>query len=143
MNILRELGEMILGALKDWPIGTLIGILMIGLVLLLIAIVGAMVFTGLDFAWRERQMGIGRVTGREFIPAHTTTSTMMVGKVSIPTTHHHPDEWIIGVEIDGGGKDCVSVGQDFYNSAKEGDQLNVEYSTGRFTGRPNISSVSK
>lgn len=143
MTILKEIGETTVWMLKDWPMGTVIGILMIVLILLVMVLVGGLIFTGLDFAWRESQTGMGRVVNKGFIPAHTTTSMMMVGKVSIPTTHRHPDEWVIGVEIDGCGTDQVSVSQDFYDSTNKGDRLNIEYSTGRFTGNPSISYFSK
>ncbi|TSC81938.1 MAG: hypothetical protein G01um101420_721 [Parcubacteria group bacterium Gr01-1014_20] len=142
MTILKEIGETIVWMLKDWPMGTIIGILLIGVSLFVLALVGWVIFTGLDFIGRENQTGIGRVISKEFIPAHTTTSTMMIGRVSVPTTHHHPDAWVIQVEIDGSGTDSVSVDEKFYDAVTEGTQLSVEYSTGRFTGNPSIAAVS-
>lgn len=94
---------------------------------------GAFLLVGLVF-WVESRPKLeeGTVVATEFIPAHTTRTTISiphrVGKITtvsvIPVTRHYDDQWTITFEgyLDGKYKErTVYVSEEVYNSYKIGD----------------------
>ena len=72
----------------------------------------------------------GIVTEHYYIPAHTTTTYMMSGKVMIPITNYIDDSYEIIVEIDG-LTDKVYLYQSNWNEIKVGDKFCFSYTNGR------------
>lgn len=72
----------------------------------------------------------GVVTEHYYVPAHTTKTYMMVGKIMMPQTHYHDDSFEITVEIDG-LTDNVCLYQNSWSTIKAGDKFCFKYTNGR------------
>jgi hypothetical protein len=73
--------------------------------------------------------GTGIVRSRDFIPAHTTTSIILVGAVPVPTEVDHPDSWQVTLDVEGQLVE-VKVTQEFYEEVQPGTQIEVVYGKG-------------
>lgn len=74
----------------------------------------------------EKQSFEGKVVGKEFTPAHTDSSLMMMpdgngGFIWIPTSTSYPDSYYLKVWCSDDRVRSVSVSKEYYLSAKEGD----------------------
>jgi hypothetical protein len=69
----------------------------------------------------------------EVVPAHTTTSNILVGKVMVPQIIHHPESYHVHFDI----KDTdtsISVSRPFFDSVDVGQRVEVNYGYGRLSG---------
>ena len=79
------------------------------------------------------------VEQKHVVPAHTTIAMMLVGKVMVPITTHHPESYYLDFKID--GKDMESsVDKNFFDKLTVGEKIEVDYGLGRLTG--NCTSVN-
>lgn len=110
----------------DMALGIMMWILMIAMV------VGLLWF----FVWvidssflplKEKE---GIVTEHYYVPAHTITSFIMVGKVMVPVTNRISASYEITIEIDG-LKDNVSITYESWNETEVGDKVCCKYTNGR------------
>lgn len=72
----------------------------------------------------------GIVTNKYIVPAHSTTTFVMSGKVMIPITNYYDTSYEIEITIDG-LKDNVSMYQDCWNDILVGQKINCKYTNGR------------
>lgn len=119
----------------DWPIGTVLAVLLSATLLVLLAIIAWLLFTAVDSWFRPRKKDIGRVYAKRFIPAHIELILVYNSalKTSIPQPISHPDNWVVGIEVNG-QRDSISVSENAYHAISRGNQVLAEYVTGRFSG---------
>lgn len=84
--------------------------------------------------------GVGSVRSRDFVPAHATTSIILVGKVPVPTEVDHPDSWQVTLEVEG---QLVEVGvtKDFYEWVQLGMYLEIVYAKSLVGNRILITEI--
>jgi len=134
---------MILEMLKDWPIGTVLGAIMLLLVLIVLGFVAWGCFIAVDSWFLSKKQGMGKIISKEFTPAHTEYVPMYNAalKTTIPYPMHYEDDWSICVEV-AGQQDSISVYQQTFDSLKEGDSVIAEYVSGRFSGGLYLKGIS-
>lgn len=118
--------------LWDWPIGTILGIMLLFALLALVALFLWGTFVALDSWFRPVREGTGIVVSKEFVPAHTTYYYNAATKTPMPI--FHANAWYISISIQN-QCDEVNVDQDSYETAKPGRKVNVAYVLGRLSGR--------
>lgn len=130
-SMLNELVDM----LKDWPLGTIGAILFIVVALIVLGLAVWGVYVAIDSWFMPRQRRTGRVTGKTFTPAHTTTIYIYnaATKTNMPHHLHHPDSWEVSVDVQGRAG-SLSVTEDFYDSVAEGHMVWAEFVSGRLSG---------
>ena len=103
-------------------------------VLIVVAIFGMLAFLGIDSVGVKYELTPATVAERTFTPAHTTTRMIMVGKVLVPQTIHHPNSWSIEIRLDGEKVVGCPASQDQYNATHKGDGIEAYVKTGRLSG---------
>ena len=83
---------------------------------------------------------IGEVIGKEYLPAHYTTTYVMSGKTMIPITNYIPESWNITISIDG-LTDNVNVSEYKYNIIEIGRKIECDYVTGRISSGVYINTI--
>lgn len=143
MSIIVDIVKMILEMLHDWPLGTVVGVLMLLAVLLLLGRLALGCFIALDSWFLPRKRSIGQIVGKTFTPAHTTIASMYnaATKTSMPHPVFHPDDWSVTVAVSE-HQDSLSVGEDKFNALKEGDDVLAEYVMGRMSSGLYLKSIS-
>lgn len=71
-----------------------------------------------SFAHTERQMV--KIADKEFVPAHTTFISQVVGKSTVLTPIHHADSWYVTV-VNGSKRSRCQVGIGAFSEAKSGE----------------------
>lgn len=129
--------------LCDWPIGTILGIIIIATSLLMILFVAVMLFEAADSCFLPQKREVGHVIGKVFTPAHSNIIMVYNAaiKASQPTTVTHPDEWSVTVSIKN-QQDSISVSEGFFDSLSKDDSVLVEYAIGRFSRNLYIKKLS-
>ena len=69
------------------------------------------------------------VRRKEVIPAHTTTSFVMVGKVTVPVTTFHEEAYRLYFDIETKGN-SIDVESEYFQNVRNGDGLEVVYQVG-------------
>jgi len=85
-------------------------------------------------------MGIGptktaitMVEAKQVVPAYTTTTFVVSGKVMVPITTYFPESYELRFKID--AKNLKSaVEKDFFDRVKTGEKIEVDYGFGRLNG---------
>ena len=119
----------------------LLGILMW---ILMLAVVGLILLGSLsliDSVGLKEKQGTGVVVEKWFEPAHTYTTFIMVGKVSVPQIHNVPDTWKAKIKIKG-ITDNVSFYENDWNTLKVNQKVNCTYTNGRICNSLYIKNVS-
>lgn len=144
MNFLTDMITMLWETLTDWPLGTIVGIILLVCVLVLIGLVMWGLFMAIDSWFLPRRHGTGRIVGKTFTPAHTGMIVIYnaATKTSMPHPIFHPDDWSVSVEVDG-RQDSVSVSREFFNSLSENSSVMAEYVWGRFSRNLYIKGLSR
>ena len=144
MDILKDFFEMMTETAMDWPLGTIMAILLALLLIMLIGIICIGLYIAVDSWFLPRQQSKGRVICKKFTPAHTQTIMIYNAalKMSLPSQVFHPDDWSLCIEVDG-KQDTISVQHKFYLATKEGSVVDTEYVIGRMSGDLYIKGVSK
>ena len=119
----------------------LLGILM----WLLALIVAGLILWGtlylIDSVGLKEKKGKGVVVEKWFEPAHTYTTFVMVGKVSVPQIHHVPDTWKVKIQIND-ITDNVSFYESDWNAITINQKVNCTYENGRIWDSLYITNVS-
>ena len=90
-----------------------------------------------------RRSGVGRIVGHRHEAAYTTTLLVSAGNgVMVPVVQHHPEAWLMAVEVDGLGADWGDFGRDAYRQHRDGDAVDVEYALGRIDGTLAVRSIA-
>lgn len=113
----------------DW-IGYILGGLMW---ILTIAIVGGLLWLSvwlIDSSFLPLKEKEGTITNKYYVPAHTTTTFIMSGKVMIPITNYYDTSYEIEITIDGIADD-VCLNQGYWNTVEVGQKLCCQYTNGR------------
>ena len=126
----------------DWPIGTLIGVLLFLSYAAVFALLALWVYKTIDSWRRPLKIGVGVVKGKNFIPAHTQTILIYDAntKTSLPHMIHYPDRWMVIVEVDG-HKGSIDTSENYYHNTIENQQVSVEYANGPLSGELYIKSI--
>jgi len=143
MGIIADLAATILIMLVDWPLGTIMGILILLMVLMLVGLFIWGLFTAADSWFLPRERGPGRIAGKSFTPAHYQPVLIhnAATNTSMPYPVYHPDDWSLRVEVEG-RQDSISVGKKEFKSIAEGDNVIAEYVRGRLSGGLYLKSIS-
>ena len=113
----------------DW-LGYILGGLMW---ILTIAIVGGLLWLSvwlIDSSFLPIKEKEGTITNKYIIPAHTTTTYIMSGKVMIPITSYISTSYDVEITIDG-ITDDVCLNQGYWNTVEVGQKLCCQYTNGR------------
>lgn len=114
---------------NDW-IGYILGGVMW---LIALAITAGLIWLNvwlIDSSFLPLKQKEGVVTDKYYVPAHTTTTYVMSGKVMIPITNYISESYDITIEIDG-ITDDVGLCNSYWNTVQIGDKLCCEYTNGR------------
>lgn len=143
MSFIADIAKMILEMLYDWPIGTVMGVLMLLVVLLLLGLLAWGCLIALDSWFLPRKKSMGKIVGKTFTPAHTEIILMYnaATKTSMPHPVFHPDDWSVTVEV-AECQDSLSVDEDEFDALREGDSVLAEYVTGRISSGLYLKSIT-
>ena len=127
----------------DWPMGTVLFILMVVAAALVIGLIGWFIFWAIDSWFRPEHTKEATVTDKKFVAAHTTTTYMTVNKVTTPIITHHPDAWYVAVKfVEGFGGNC-QVSETFHDSVSRGDKVQGTFAVGRISKSCYVHGLSK
>lgn len=131
-----------LRTIVDWPLGTILGVLLALAALLVVGLVLYGLFYVIDSSFLPVLRAPGKVFDKEFVPAHTTYVSTWNPALKITTTTpvHHPDTWNLGVAVVG-QRDYISVYQSFYDNTDVGDKVTVDYVLGRISRRVYLRQI--
>lgn len=118
--------------LTDWPVGTILAIIVILATLAVVLVILCGIFTIIDSWFLPTQSGTGRITKKNFIPAHTTTTLISTGKTLMPMTSFYPNSWELELIVSGKPA-SMSIKKERYDSLNIGDTVLVDYAIGRFS----------
>jgi hypothetical protein len=124
--------------LSDWPIGTIIAIILAIILLAFFLFIIYLIFIIIDSAFVPKKEGFGKIIEKNFTPESTTTSYNVALKM--PTTTTDPPRWTITVEIEDKTEE-TSISEKKYKSLKKGDNVMVNYGIGRFSGNVYINDI--
>lgn len=119
----------------------LLGILMWALTLLVAGLIlwGSLYL--IDSVGLKEKQGRGVVIEKWFEPAHTYTTFILVGKVSVPQIHHVSDAWKVKIQIND-ITDNVSFYESDWNTLKVNQKVDCTYENGRIWDSLYITNVS-
>lgn len=134
--------EKVFEMLNDWPIGTLLGVLIIVITLLLLALLANGCFIAFDSWFLTRERSAGRVIDKTFTPAHTEYILIYnaATKTSMPQPIFHPDDWSVNVEVNG-NQDSISIEEKDFKILNKGDEVMAEYVMGRISGNLYLKEI--
>lgn len=129
--------------IEDWPMGTIIAVIMFACVSAFFALIAWIIFKVIDSCFLARKHGVGRVVSKIFTPAHTQTILIYnaATKTSLPHPIFCPDNWSVSVEING-KQDNMSVSKEFFSLLSENDSVMTEYVSGRLSRSLYIKGLS-
>jgi hypothetical protein len=144
MSFIVDIVKMILEMLHDWPIGTVVGVLMLLVVLLLLGLLTWGCFIALDSWFLPRKSDTGKIVRKTFTPAYTEIILMYnaATKTSMPCPIFHPDDWSVTVEV-AECQDSLSVDEDEFDILREEDNVLAEYVTGRISSGLYLKSITR
>jgi hypothetical protein len=144
MSFVVDIIKMILDMLYDWPLGTVVGVLILLVVLLLLGLLAWGCFIALDSWFLPRKRNMGKIVEKTFTPAHTKIVLMYnaATKTSMPHPIFYPDDWSVTVEV-AECQDSLSVDEDEFDILREGDNVLAEYVTGRISSGLYLKSISR
>lgn len=76
------------------------------------------------------------VEAKQVVPAHTTTTMVMIGKILHPIITHHPESYYLHFKIDDEELDS-GVEKEFFDTVDVGERIEVDYGFGRLSGSYN------
>lgn len=135
-----------LDGLMDWPVGTIIGsillLVMLALVVILVCLGAAGIYHLIDYCGMPESSRKGTVRDKAFRPAYTEYIYVYnaATKTSMPTPIFHPDRWTLDVDI-GIGSDSIDVTGSFYEKVLLGSPVVAQYKVGRISSRINVTGV--
>ncbi len=144
MSFLNELWTMIRWGICDWPLGTIVMIILLVSVLISIWLILEGLFLVLDSWFLKPSRKVGRVVKKRFTPSHTKMILIpnAATKTSMPHFVTEPANWSVWVRLDG-KQDSVSVSKKFFNTLSENSLVMTKYVIGRFSGNLYIRTVSR
>lgn len=78
---------------------------------------------------------VGYVSSKWYSPETTYITYVNAGNnVNVPVVNTIPESWHVQVKVEQMGEDDVSVNPTYFNWVQIGQQVRVEYVTGRFSG---------
>ena len=133
--------DMLIDPFTDGFWSILLGILMWILMLLVVGFIlwGSLYL--IDSVGLKEKQGKGIVIEKWFEPAHTYTTLIMVGKVSVPQIHSVPDTWKAKIKIKD-ITDDVSFYESDWNTLNINQSVNCTYKNGRICNSLYIENVS-
>lgn len=134
MNTLSHLADMIYRGLWDWPIGTMLDVMLIASICVLVVLVAGLIFSLCDEVLLPTSRSSGRVEGRRFVAAHTKSVLRYnpIFKMAMPVSVSVPNHWYVTVRV-GKERDDLSISKGAYERLSEGQDVHVEYAHRRFT----------
>ncbi len=124
---------------NDW-MGYVLGVLMW---LLSLLIVGGLLWLAvwlIDSSFMPIKEKDGVITNKYIVPAHTTTTYVMSGKIMIPITTYHSTTYNLEITIDE-LEDDVCVYENYYDNISVGQTVHCKYTNGRIKKSLYIKSL--
>lgn len=118
----------------------LFGILMWALALLVAGLILLGSLYLIDSVGLKEKQGSGVVIEKWFEPAHTHTTFIMVGKVTVPQIRSVPDTWKAKIKIND-ITDNVSFSESDWNTLTINQKVNCTYKNGRICNSIYIENV--
>lgn len=133
--------------LFEWPIGTIIAVIVATIVMFIGYLIAWGIFTAIDSWFRSIVTGPGAITDKDYKAGHMSTTVAPVvnfngtsGTAIVPT--YVPPEWSVYCKIDyENGGAWISVSQNFYDKCKIGQKVKAEYKTGRLSRKIYLESI--
>jgi hypothetical protein len=101
------------------------------LMLLMVGVLGVLIFIVINTACISPTRTIGAtIEKKDIIPAYTTTTMILAGKVIVPSTVYHPESYNIHFKIDR-SEVSMNVSKTFFKTIAIGDKIEVDYGFGR------------
>ena len=128
--------------LRDWPVGTLLGAVLLFCALFLAGAVLYGCFVAVDTAFQPRLERRGTVTDKSFTPAYTQMVMVFnaATKTSMPTFIHHPDTWTVTADI-GIAEEGQEVSERLFDAVATGDPVVIGYTRGRLSGHVYFTDI--
>jgi hypothetical protein len=132
--------------LTDWPVGTIIGGILLLLMLALAGIIVWLIVAGVyhltDYTGMPEHSRAGTISDKSFRQAYTEYIYVYnaATKTSMPTPVFHPARWTLQVDI-GIGTDSIDVSSSFYAKVTVGTSVTARYKVGRISHRINVTAV--
>lgn len=125
---------------NDW-LGYIMGILL--WIITLVIVIGLFWFTVwiVDSSFLPIKQGIGIVTNKYIIPAHTTTNYIMTGKVLIPIISYHSVSYNVDVSIND-LIDDISMCEYDWSILSIDQKVTCKYTNGRILNSLYIQEIS-
>lgn len=79
----------------------------------------------------KRENVSGVVVDKHYRPMRTVVTTILCGKVLIPSTHVIPASWIVSVRDSTGKVRSVKVSKDIYSNTRIGQHITFTYGNGK------------
>lgn len=118
--------------LMDWPLGTIVAILLIIVGLFLIGLAGYGIFRAIDSWGLPKKKGNGKIISKTYSPESSTMVPVTIGKVTTLQRHRIPESWSVTIAVNEKTSSC-SVKESFFERASRGMQVLVEFVEGRFS----------
>jgi len=122
--------------LLDWPLGTIVAIVVGGVMLLVFLLITEWIINGIDCLTGTSESGECTVIEKTFTEEHT--HILMAGKVMIP--QHIDDFWELTLECEG-AQGTVYVTQDYYNHVCKGSRVRADFVRGGLVGALHIEKL--
>ena len=122
----------------DWVERILMSVILICF-LSVFAMLGLLGYCIADYAFTQEKATVGVVSGKHYEFPYTTY--VLAGKVLVPV--HHPEQWVVGVRTQDNQAGSINISQTGWDGFRQGDKLNIVYSSGRFSGSLSIKSIQK
>jgi hypothetical protein len=139
VSLTKSIIEMISKMLLDWPIGSVLGVILSGAILIVIWLVLSEIFCLIDSCFLPIQKSMGEVREKEFTPAHITYISVYDAalKTSRMQPVYHSDEWMVTVEMQNKGQPVevdLEIEKELFEKISKDTPVLVDYVTGRFSG---------
>jgi hypothetical protein len=129
-----------LETLGDFPLGTILAILLAAIFGAAIGIFSYGIFTIADRWDVESQKTEAVVIGKNFSPAHTTTTVVMSNNIMVPIITEHPDTWTITVDVSG-QSEGVEVSEATYDQTDIHQTVEATIQVGKYSEDIYVESV--
>jgi hypothetical protein len=123
-------------------LGRFILLLFIAVAALLLWIVVTFLFWAIDSWFCPLRDGRATVIEKCYSEAYTTTTMVMVGKIFVPQTNHHPESWSLDLQLEDGRCGSFECDQDTWDRIERGTSVTVAYKEGRISNDIYVERMS-
>nr|WP_023842540.1 hypothetical protein [Burkholderia sp. M701]BAO18997.1 hypothetical protein [Burkholderia sp. M701] len=140
---MQDFIDFICSTLLDWPLGTLLGSVLVLSTLLGAGLLLAGIYYLVDSVGGIVESGSAHVVCKTFTPAHMRTIWVYnaTTKTTMPTYVFHSDCWTVVVDV-GVGRGRFDVPREFFESVTDGYPVSARFKRGRFSGKVYVKGLS-